>query len=561
MSIEEMSRTLRKEILERLKQQYAGTGGRNADARLENFLDYTSTERIRADTDTKVGRHESIMSRGAFQNLANELSAVLNSSSLSTIASQSLSSDVTFEAFKEYLTDTVKLNTGTGKARTAGDFSYTGVSRIGKESGLTIATSVDSTDKNPSDRDVLILRNIPIGNLVNYYVDFLVDNLVLAGNTTKEQAAKELRKQFNAGHLTGAFNARLVRALGLRKNPEGNVVFDNTKGNSLATKAESELNKIMSLITDADYLSSNIVNDIQLFVTTDKRLYKNKVNLQLTTEVQFAKANQDSGRLLQQAGSAISALTKAVKENVSESGQEVAVEKALVRLYSNLQKLSKEVSAKANSYKNLPKKLSQEAQKNLDRILENTDAINEIIKSPGSRSVPQHVAYLVECALRGINAQEDASKAKIKDSVLPKNKVVKNTGSNIKLNTTKSKVSAKTNPIKSVVQSYSLASLQLLINSHLQDVISANMGSGNSKNMLNYRTGRFAASAKVERMSQSREGMITAFYSYMKNPYQTFEPGYRQGSPKTRDPKLLIAGSIREIAASKVSDRMRAVSL
>jgi hypothetical protein len=62
-------------------------------------------------------------------------------------------------------------------------------------------------------------------------------------------------------------------------------------------------------------------------------------------------------------------------------------------------------------------------------------------------------------------------------------------------------------------------------------------------------------------MSQSREGMITAFYSYMKNPYQTFEPGYAQGSPKTRDPKLLIAKSIREIAATKVGNRLRAVSV
>jgi hypothetical protein len=106
-----------------------------------------------------------------------------------------------------------------------------------------------------------------------------------------------------------------------------------------------------------------------------------------------------------------------------------------------------------------------------------------------------------------------------------------------------------------------LTSLQGLINQHLQSVISANMGDGSSSNILNYRTGRFAASVKVERMSQSREGMITAFYSYMKNPYQTFEPGFLQGSPKTRDPKLLISKSIREIAEIKVANRMRAVSV
>ena len=107
----------------------------------------------------------------------------------------------------------------------------------------------------------------------------------------------------------------------------------------------------------------------------------------------------------------------------------------------------------------------------------------------------------------------------------------------------------------------SLTSLQNLINQHLQSVISANMGDGSSRNILNYRTGRFAASASVQSMSQSRQGMITAFYSYMKNPYQTFEPGYAQGNPKSRDPKLLIAKSIREIVALRVGNSLRAVSI
>lgn len=105
-----------------------------------------------------------------------------------------------------------------------------------------------------------------------------------------------------------------------------------------------------------------------------------------------------------------------------------------------------------------------------------------------------------------------------------------------------------------------LSSLMVLINRHLQSVISANMGDGAEHKILNYRTGRFAASARVERMSESRAGMITAWYSYMKNPYQTFEPGFNQGSPASRDPKLLISKSIREIAATRVGARLRAVS-
>jgi hypothetical protein len=105
----------------------------------------------------------------------------------------------------------------------------------------------------------------------------------------------------------------------------------------------------------------------------------------------------------------------------------------------------------------------------------------------------------------------------------------------------------------------SSASLLNLLNTHLQDVVSANMGNGSDKNILNYRTGRFASSVKVERLSISREGMITAFYDYMRNPYATFSEGGKQQNPRSRDPKLLIAKSIREIAATKVANRMRAV--
>ena len=87
------------------------------------------------------------------------------------------------------------------------------------------------------------------------------------------------------------------------------------------------------------------------------------------------------------------------------------------------------------------------------------------------------------------------------------------------------------------------------------------MGDGNSRNILNYRTGRLASSAKVESMSESRNGMITAFYSYMKNPYATFSDGGQQQNPRSRDPKALISKSIREIAQQQVSNQLRAVAV
>lgn len=105
----------------------------------------------------------------------------------------------------------------------------------------------------------------------------------------------------------------------------------------------------------------------------------------------------------------------------------------------------------------------------------------------------------------------------------------------------------------------SLISLQNILNQSLASQIQKNMGTGERTDVLNYRTGRFAGSVNVERMSASREGMITAFYSYMQNPYRTFSMGGKQEYPKTRDPKLLISRSIREIAGERVANRMRAV--
>lgn len=87
------------------------------------------------------------------------------------------------------------------------------------------------------------------------------------------------------------------------------------------------------------------------------------------------------------------------------------------------------------------------------------------------------------------------------------------------------------------------------------------MGDGNDKKILNYRTGRFAGSAKVERLLESRAGMITAWYSYQNNPYQTFAPGFAQGNIPTRNPNLLIGKSIREIAATKISNNLRAIKI
>jgi len=104
-----------------------------------------------------------------------------------------------------------------------------------------------------------------------------------------------------------------------------------------------------------------------------------------------------------------------------------------------------------------------------------------------------------------------------------------------------------------------LISLQMLLAANLAERIKANMGEGSAKDVLNLRSGRLADSAKIVKLSESRAGMITAFYTYMKNPYATFSQGGKQQYPRSRDPKLLISKSIREIAEQQVANRLRAV--
>ena len=64
---------------------------------------------------------------------------------------------------------------------------------------------------------------------------------------------------------------------------------------------------------------------------------------------------------------------------------------------------------------------------------------------------------------------------------------------------------------------------------------------------LQYRTGRFANSVRVENVTQGPRGGIGIDYTYMRDPYETFEPGNKQGST-FRNPKKIIGDSIRELA-------------
>ena len=203
----------------------------------------------------------------------------------------------------------------------------------------------------------------------------------------------------------------------------------------------------------------------------------------------------------------------------------------------------------------------------ISKDLTSTKAQEQLLELRGSPSFVDMVSTMLLDILKGRYKEQRSKTPKVLLTRIKATEMgqLKRSALGQELEHTKAYSPTKMNQLRDLKgRFFSLASLQVLLNQQLQHVISANMGNqpypGGQRQILNYRTGRFASTVSVDRLVQSREGMITAFYSYMKYPYQTFEPGYAQGSPRTRDPKLLIAKSIREIAATKVANRMRSVS-
>ena len=80
------------------------------------------------------------------------------------------------------------------------------------------------------------------------------------------------------------------------------------------------------------------------------------------------------------------------------------------------------------------------------------------------------------------------------------------------------------------------------------------------REILNYRTGRFARSAEIKNLTIDPETCtLHADFTYMKHPYNIFEPAgalYKYG----RDPNILIGTAIREIAKDIMKNRFAVIT-
>ena len=100
-----------------------------------------------------------------------------------------------------------------------------------------------------------------------------------------------------------------------------------------------------------------------------------------------------------------------------------------------------------------------------------------------------------------------------------------------------------------------------LVNSELEDKIRENMGKGNSKQKLNWRTGRFGKSALLQNLIASKDkNALLATVKYHGPPYTRFEKGgdlYKPG----RDPKRIFGVSIKQILKEQKIATLRRVKV
>jgi hypothetical protein len=353
-------------------------------------------------------------------------------------------------------------------------------------------------------------------------------------------------------------------------------VYAQTYGRAIISARDLEgeeniLNKIIGLYKLLDEGSSSLSNlngkYNELLVRahkdfTGKHISMN-IQLQVKRDVETGLGNRDTGDL-----SSYIRIVKFLQNLVqntklSSDGKRLLTTPAAVSL-KEFEKALVDLDKKLEKY-----------QEQVSRVIAKTTDPEYLVNLRTSDNAPEYLALLAKDILEGKGS------GRVVNKTTPKVSAVKSDRLSNKIDKPSAKVApaiknmqAKLKKVKSDISankrakstggaglSYNLTSLQNLINRQLQDVVSANMGDGNSRNVLNYRTGRLASSAKVEYMSESRAGMITAFYSYMKNPYATFSDGGKQQNPKSRDPKLLISKSIREIAQQQVGNRLRAVNI
>lgn len=406
----------------------------------------------------------------------------------------------------------------------------------------------------------MILKNLNHGEFKSIFVDYLKNTY-----PNDSDIIAIIDKNLNAGHLAGVFDIRVREIFDLRVGVSTGTYRDFTVTAGEDQELNNTFNAILKLIHDADYITSNIVYDLNLFTSMVKDVHGPANSAKVSAILQLGILNREAGRALSDAGQKLSNLIVAVdvKAKNATSIDNTAATTAVDGLINALLPVVKVIQDTGQRLQKT--ELDPSISKIVTDILTDTKSIKTMIEERGSPSVIESIRDEVIAAISG-DRKPSRQITKVVDKQTKKvagaKGKSKTSAPQVPKPNSKSVAVKKVDIVSKVKQqSLDTTSLKSLLDANLVETIKRNMGSGSRKDILNLRSGRFAESVRVETLSASRNGAITAFYSYMRNPYATFSQGGKQQYPRTRDPKLLISKSIRQIAQQLKIQQLRAVEL
>ena len=210
------------------------------------------------------------------------------------------------------------------------------------------------------------------------------------------------------------------------------------------------------------------------------------------------------------------------------------------------------------SNRGLDSKTEQFVKDSVTKFFEKTLVPGDIILLDGSKNLKDNIETQIVTTLVGKKNSKNVKVTRRLDSKIDKSaKKVK--GSQNKTSKPKLSKAAKRGSVpkarvasrRTTESSISLLRFIAIINAKLPQAVMKNMKAPGLEN----RTGRFASSVQVTDVIPTPQGFPSVGYTYQKNPYQTFEPGFKQGSID-RDPRRVIDQSIRELASQLVTVRL-----
>ena len=509
-----------------------------------------STAGLRSATDAASSGYKSIFSKQGLENLAQSFKSVSKDNADFAEVAKFLDNPNLYSHFKDFLV-TEKYKDSLSKKSASKRYSYNTIKTDAGDIRIGSLKQGVDTENYPEGNDFIIFKNLSHGKLKTLFLEFLSKKY---SSYVKEISL--LEKFLDGGHLTGIFNARVKNIFDVQVGVSTSDRYYDYSVSAGSDQLSNEFQKILNLLTDADFISSNIYYDIELFSSLSKDVYS-KNGLSVAAELQLSITNSEAGRALSAIGRHLNSLILAVEPKKSRIDS-VGAKKAVDGILKNLSSVVKIIEKRAAELQKTA--LSPKIAIELTKLLSRKDLVVDLLNQSGSDSINTAISKIVRNTLlnKPIPARQ-VTKVTSKKTIAVGSKNKKKSPAPTLKKPVSRKLKVNYSPSNHAPQTYSLAGLQSILTATLNRRIKENMGTGNRKDILNLRSGRFAESVKVERLSESRAGMITAFYSYMRNPYATFSEGGRQQYPRSRDPKLLISKTIREIAAEQAYARMRAV--